>query len=108
MTQNERMKIRRDLEDQIHEKMCREQAKYISDMRMYLPKILEGQPDSMLEKIFRVTAVRSYIVAAFEKPTTLPMKELRMLATAEFPLLQINEEMEYDVYLYPRKSLKNA
>lgn len=108
MTQIERMKIRRDLEDQIHAKMCEEQAAYISDVRKHLPRILEGHPDSMLEKFFRVTTIRSCIVDAFEKPTTLPMKKLRMLAAAEFPLLQISEEIEYDVYLYPRKSIKNA
>ena len=87
--------------------MRMEQATFISGVRKLLPELAETLTDSELNFLFRMMTKRDSILALFQEPTPLPMKELKKLSASDFPLLTLYTTTDYEMYLFSRNKGDN-
>ena len=107
MTQSTKQEKRRNLEKEIYKRMRMEQATFISGVRKLLPELAETLADSELNFLFRMMTKRDSILALFQEPTPLPMKELKKLSASDFPLLTLYMTTDYEMYLFSRNKGDN-
>ena len=87
--------------------MRMEQATFISGVRKLLPELAETLTDSELNFLFRMMTKRDSILALFQEPAPLPMKELKKLSASDFPLLTLYTTTDYEMYLFSRNKGDN-
>lgn len=93
---------RRIMEKEIYKRMYMEQTVFVAGLRKLIPQLAATLTDSELNALFRMMTKRDCIIALFQEPTPLPMKELKKLAVSDFPLLTLYASTDYDIYLFSR------